>query len=81
MNILSEQFCKEYNIVHSELNSDGTNPIYIMVELYDGHVLRIELRKWDVDGVYSTVREALENYYLMKNRKDKLKQINGRKIK
>jgi hypothetical protein len=75
MNILSETFCKEYKIVDSEINRDGIKPIYIRIELDNGHVLRIEVKHFDSDNFYSDVREALDNYYLMKNRKDKLKRI------
>lgn len=75
MNILHEKICEKYNIVHSELDSDGTNPIYIRIELSNGHVLRVELKLYGVDDVYTIVEEACSNYYLMENRKEKLRKI------
>lgn len=78
MNILNEQTIEKYKVVSSEIDRDGLNPIFLKMELADGHILKVELKLYDVDGVYMIIEEALENYYLMKNRKQKLKQIRNK---
>ena len=75
MNILNEQICDKYKIISSEIDRDGLNPIFIKIELSNGHIMKIRLQLYGVDDVYSIVVESLENYYLMENRKKKLKQL------
>jgi len=75
MNILNEYFCEKYKVVSSELVSDGIKPICMKIELSDGYILNVELKLFDVTKIYEIIDEALDNYYLMKYRKNKLNKI------